>query len=200
VKLPAGDLYGVWFMDIIAILTDEPGLVARAATDPAAFASIYDHYLPRVYKYMRYRVGDINEAEDLTSQVFERVLTKIGSYRPERGPFAGWLFAIAHNIVVDHLRAKKRHGLVPLEVPGVTACSGMGPEETVIYNESREKLLAALSRLTGRERDLIALKFSGGLPNRTIAGISGLTESNVAVILYRAVRRLRAELDAEEVK
>lgn len=183
-------------MGTIAMLPDEPELVARAATDPAAFASVYDHYLPRLYKYMRYRVGDINEAEDLTSQVFERVLTKIGSYRPERGPFAGWLFAIAHNTVVDYLRDQKRRNRVPLEVLGETACAGPGPEETVIYNESREKLLTALSRLSDRERNLIALKFSAGLTNQAIAEISGLTQSNVAVILYRSVRRLRAELDA----
>jgi len=67
---------GVWFMDTNEILADEAELAVRAATEPVAFASIYDHYLPRVYKYMRYRVGDMSEAEDLTSLVFERVLTK----------------------------------------------------------------------------------------------------------------------------
>ena len=54
---------------------DGPEPVARAATEPAAFASVYSHYLPRVYKYMRYRVGNINEVEELTSRTFERVLT-----------------------------------------------------------------------------------------------------------------------------
>ncbi|BAF60469.1 hypothetical protein PTH_2288 [Pelotomaculum thermopropionicum SI] len=88
--------------------------------------------------------------------------------------------------------------MIPLEVLGETACSLTGPEETAIYNESREQLLTALSRLNDRERNLVALKFSAGLTNRAIAGIAGLTESNVAVILYRAVRRLRAELDAED--
>lgn len=107
-------------MHINARLPNEPELVARAATEKDALAAVYDHYLPRLYKYMRYRVGDINEAEELTSQVFERVLTKIGSYRPERGSFAGWLFAIAHNTVVDYLRAQKRRSRVPLEVLGET--------------------------------------------------------------------------------
>ena len=182
-------------MQTIAMLSNEAELVARAATEPAAFASVYEHYFQRVYKYMRYRVGDMTEAEELTSRVFERVLTKIGNYCPERGTFAGWLFAIAHNTVVDYLRAQKRHRLVPLEVLGETACSGTGPEETVIHNQSREQLLTALSSLTDRERNLIALKFSARLTNHAIAEISGLTESNVAVILYRALRRLRAELD-----
>ncbi|BAF60450.1 DNA-directed RNA polymerase specialized sigma subunit, sigma24 homolog [Pelotomaculum thermopropionicum SI] len=184
-------------MNINAVLADKAELAVRAATEPVAFASIYDHYVSRVYKYMRYRVGDPTEAEDLTSQVFERVLAKIGGYCPERGPFAGWLFAIAHNTVVDYLRSQKRHRLVPLEVMAEAACSGTGPEEVVINIETREKLLAALSRLTDRERNLVALKFSAGLTNRAIAGITGLTESNVAVILFRAMRRLRAELEAK---
>jgi len=180
------------------MLPDEPELVARAATEPAAFASLYDYYLPRLYKYMRYRVGDMDAAEELTGQVFERVLAKIGSYRPERGPFTAWLFAVAHNTVADYLRTQKRRRLISLEVIGETACTAAGPEETAIRNETREKLLAALSRLTDRERNLIALKFSAGLTNRTIAELSGLTQSNVAVILYRAVRRLRAELRGEK--
>jgi len=188
-------------MSTIEILPGEAELVARAATDQDAFAALYDFFLPRIYKYMRYRVGDINEAEELTSQVFERVLGRIGSYRPERGPFAAWLFAIAHNTVVDYQRAQKRRSRVPLELIRETiwetACTAAGPEETVIRNERREKILSALSRLSDRERNLIALKFSAGLTNRVIAEMSGLTRSNVAVILYRAVRRLRAELDLE---
>jgi RNA polymerase sigma-70 factor (ECF subfamily) len=179
------------------VLPNEPELVARAATEPDAFASIYHHYLPRLYKYMRYRIGDRNEAEELTSEVFVRVLTKINSYRPERGPFSGWLFTIAHNIVVDYLRARNRRNYVSLEVSGQRASDGEKPEEMAIHNETREKLLSALSGLTDRERNLIAFKFSAGLTNHTIAEISGLSESNVAVILYRAMRRLRSELDGE---
>jgi DNA-directed RNA polymerase specialized sigma24 family protein len=69
---------------------------------------------------------------------------------------------------------------------------------SVIRNETRAELLAAVPRLEDRERDLIALKFAAGLTNRRIAEITGLSESNVGVILYRAVRRLRAELNAKE--
>ena len=100
---------------MIETLTNELELVARSTTEPSAFAAVYDHYLPRLYKYMRYRVSDINEAEELTSLTFERVLTKISSYRPERGTFANWLFAIANNTFVDYLRAKKRRTHVSLE-------------------------------------------------------------------------------------
>ena len=73
------------------------------------------------------------------------------------------------------------------------------PEEVAIRDETRAELLAAVARMSDRERDLIALKFAAGLTNRRIAKLTGLNESNVGVILYRAMRRLRAELLAPPV-
>jgi len=178
----------------VAVLVNELALVARATAEPAAFAAVYDHYFPRVYNYVRYRVGDAETADDLTTQVFERALTHIGRYRPERAPFAAWLFAIARNAVSDHLRAQRRRHWLSLEVLRDRASRAPQPEEIAIRNETRDELLAAVARLSERERDLIGLKFAAGLTNRRIAEITGLSESNVGVILYRAVRRLRAEL------
>lgn len=177
-----------------AVLANELALVARAKAEPAAFAAIYDHYFPRVYNYVRYRVGDAEMADDLTAQVFERALVSIGSYRPQRAPFAAWLFAIARNGVTDHLRAQRRRRWLSLDVLGGRASAEPEPEEVVAANETRAELLAAVARLSDRERDLIALKFAAGLSNRRIAELMGLSANNVGVILYRAVRRLRAEL------
>jgi len=182
----------------VAVLPNEPALVARATVEPAAFAAIYDHYFPRVYNYVRYRVGDAETADDVTAQVFERALARIGSYRPERAPFAAWLFAIARNAVTDHLRARKRRRWLSLDVLRDQASAAPRPEEVVLHHETRAELLAAVARLSDRERDLIALKFAAGLTNRRIAELTGLSANHVGVILYRAVRRLRAELSAEE--
>lgn len=182
----------------VAVLPDELALVAQAAAEPAAFAAIYDHYFPRVYNYVRYRVGDAATADDLTAQIFERVLVHIRGYRPERAPFAVWLFAIARNAVSDHLRAQRRQRWLSLEVLRDRASSDPEPEEVATHSETRAELLGAMARLRGRERDLIALKFATGLTNRRIAELTGLSESNVGVILYRAVRRLRAELNSRE--
>jgi len=183
----------------VAVLPNELALVARATAEPAAFAAIYDHYFPRVYNYVRYRVGDAETADDLTAQVFERALVNIGRYRPERGPFAAWLFAIARNAVSDCLRAQRRRRWLSLEVLHDRASAEPQPEEVAIRNETHAELLAAVARLSDRERDLIALKFAAGLTNRRIAKLTGLSESNVGVILYRAMRRLRAELPAPPV-
>jgi RNA polymerase sigma-70 factor (ECF subfamily) len=182
----------------VAVLPNELALVARATAEPAAFAAIYDHYFPRVYNYVRYRVGDVEAADDLTAQVFERTLVNIGRYRPERAPFAAWLFAIARNAVSDYLRAQRRRRWFSLEMLRDRSSAEPQPEEVAIGNETRAELLAAVARLSDRERDLIALKFAAGLTNRRIAELTGLSYSNVGVILYRAVRRLRAELNVKE--
>ena len=183
-----------------AVLANELALVARATAEPAAFADIYDHYFPRVYNYVRYRVQDAETADDITAQVFERALVNIGRYHPERAPFAAWLFAIARNGVNDYFRAQKRGRWFSLGVlrDWASVESRPEPEEIVVHNETRAELLAAVARLSDRERDLIALKFAAGLTNRRIAELTGLGASNVGVILYRAVRRLRAELSAKE--
>ncbi len=182
----------------VAVLTNELALVARATAEPAAFAAIYDHYFPRVYNYVRYRVRDANTADDITAQVFERALVRIGSYRPERAPFGAWLFAIARNAVNDHLRAQRRRHWLSLEALRDRASTEPQPEEIAIHSETHTELLTAVARLSDRERDLIALKFAAGLTNRRIAALTSLSESNVGVILYRAIRKLRDYLTGNE--
>ena len=182
----------------IGALTQEVALVARAQAEPNAFAAIYDHYYPRVYTYVRYRVGDKDSADDVTAQVFERVLLKIGLYDPEHAPFAAWLFALARNVVNDYLRSRRRHPWLPLDALFQHAANEPPPEAVAVQDERQAELLAAVAKLDAREREIIALKFAGGLTNRRIAELIGLGEKNVSVILYRAVRRLRDQLRVKE--
>jgi RNA polymerase sigma-70 factor (ECF subfamily) len=177
---------------------NEVALASRAATDPAAFAPIYDHYFPRVYNYIRYRVRRPDLTDDLTACTFERALVKIGSFDPERSVFAAWLFTIARNAVNDHLRARKRRRWVSLKSLRARSSEAPGADEVLIGQERRDRVLAAVARLSPREQDILSLKFAVGQTNREIAGLTGLTESNVGVILYRAVRKLRKELSVEE--
>ena len=180
-----------------ALTVDERALVAGALADPAAFAAVYDHYFPRIYSYIRYRVPDAATADDLTAGVFERVLTSLDRYNPEQAPFAAWLFTIARNVVTDHLRALGRHRWLSLDVLRGQASLAPAPDDLALAGEERTLLLHALARLSDRERDLLALKFVAELTNRRIAALTGLSESNVGVILYRAIGRLRADLQRE---
>lgn len=177
---------------------NEGDLECRAIYDPADFINIYDYYLPRVYKYIRCRINNQDEAEDLTSKVFEQVLTNIGRYNPERAPFTTWIFTITHNILTDFFRMRERRQIVSIELLGELACARSGPADAVVQNETREELLRALSRLIERERNIIGLKFAAGLSNRAISEMIGLTESNVAVILYRALKKMKSDLSTEK--
>lgn len=178
----------------VIVLPNEQTLVARATAEPEAFAAIYDHYFPRVYNYVRYRVQSPATADDITAQVFERALLRLDQYRPKRGPLAAWLFGIARYAVSDHLRMQKRRRWLPLDALGNRASADPQPEQLVIRNEMRDKLLKSVAGLSDRERELIALKFGARLTNRDIAELTDLSESNVGVILYRAMRRLRTVL------
>ncbi len=155
-----------------------------------------DQFRPRIYKYFRYRGLDVDEANDLTSAVFERAVESLPGYDSARGAPNTWLFAIARNLLTSHWRSAALHKTLPLEAADQQPALDPPPEEVVARRETRRELTAALSSLDERERDLIALKFSALITNREIASMTGLTESNVAVILFRAMRKLRALLSA----
>jgi RNA polymerase sigma-70 factor (ECF subfamily) len=165
---------------------------------PGSPAELFDQEFPRIYNYVRYRCGDADLADDLTAEVFERALTRFESYNPELGPFHAWILAIAHNLVCNHFRAERLRHFLPWEWFADRAAPGPIPEEQVIREERQHALHAALERLSDRERELVALKFSGGLTNTEIACLMGLSVSNVGVILCRALRRLGRELEQGE--
>lgn len=174
-------------------------LVVHGTIDPVVFANLYDHYFPLIHKYVLYRVRDTQTTDDLTAQIFERTLDDLGNYRPEQAPFGAWLFGIARHVVGDHFRTEKRHSWLSLEGLLHLASQGPQPEEIAVRSELSERLLAALARLSSRDRDLIGLKFAAGLNNRQIAALTGLSESNVGVIFYRAMQHLRAEMSEEDI-
>jgi RNA polymerase sigma-70 factor (ECF subfamily) len=186
--------------EALVTLKNEPALIDRAKADPASFEAVYDFYFARIYNYARYRVMDANTADDLTSEIFETVLAKLHTYDPDRSPFAAWLFGIARNKVNYYLRKEKIRGWLSLEQFHSLADKEPALVETAIKNETQRELLAAVSQLSSREREVIALKFTAGLTNRTISNMTGLKESHVAVILHRAVKRIRAQMDIQEVK
>jgi RNA polymerase sigma factor (sigma-70 family) len=175
-------------------LAQESTWIAQSRLDRQAFASLYDRYFPRVYNYMRLRSADALLADDLTAQVFERALLHLGSYDPREGVFAAWLFGIARNLWSDHLRRERRQAWLSLAAIRPRAHGDPSPEESLIQAETQQALQRALQSLSERERDLLALKFAGGMTNRQIASLVGLSESNVGVFVFRALQRLRARL------
>ncbi len=161
------------------------------------FACIFEASYKRVYNYIYYRVYCQYTAEDLTSQVFEKAMLKIATYKQSKSPFEVWLFAIARNVVNDYFRGQKKHRFFSLESIRELVSSKKDPEGIVIEGETNDMLSKALNTLSARERNIVALRFGGNLKNREIAEILDLTESNVGVTLYRTMRKLKNEMKGE---
>ncbi len=165
------------------------------AISAADFAAIYQAEVPRIYHFFCYRFGEGPLAEDLTAATFEKAWRGRERFR-HQAAFSTWLFAIARNVAEDYVR-KHRH---PADVSLDEADDQPGSailEEQVEKRANFAQLSLLLARLADRERELVALKYGGGLTNRAIAQLTGLTESNVAVILHRTLQTLRSTWEAK---
>jgi len=157
-----------------------------AATE--GFAELYERTFPRVYAYVASLLRDRAAAEDVTAQAFERAYRKRRSYRASRGTMDAWLFGIARNAALDELRKRKRRASLESDPEDTGAPA---PEDQAELALRREAVRAALASLDGQERDLIALKFAGGLSNGEIARVLRMSESNVGTRLHRTITKLR---------
>lgn len=157
------------------------------------FASLYQELFKPVFSYVLCRVGNRALAEDLCAAAWRKAYEKQHQFRPEKGTFRQWIFTIARNEINMHRRLYYVRKFLSLagweEAVGEPAVPG--PDE----NDGGEtRLLEAVSRLSSRERELVALKFYSGLNNRQIAVQMHLTQSNVGTALHRAVTKLRKEM------
>jgi RNA polymerase sigma factor (sigma-70 family) len=177
---------------LFGLVGQTDGNTPDVANSPAErFIAFYREYLPKIYKYMTFKVADVHTAEDLTSLVFEKALNKFQSHDSGKGSFATWIFSIAHNTVIDHYRAtdKEKNQQLLNEYSTLRDC--ISPEDKVIETEEFKLLRICLSFLSRHQQDIISLKFGTGMNNRQIAKMTGLSESNIGTIIWRTVSRLR---------
>ena len=158
------------------------------------YAELYHQYLPRILNYVRLKVDGEDLAQDLTAEVFERAVAKQHTLR-HREAFGAWLFRIARNAVAGYYR--KRRPTLPLDSIPDPRVPDAGPAEALMRQEELARLRTALGTLSDREQEIIRLKFGGELGNKEIAQVMRLRAGNVAVILYRALRKLRAQMEGE---
>jgi len=158
------------------------------------YADLYRQYLPRILNYIRLRVDGEDLAQDLTATVFERAFVGQRTLRrPEA--LAAWLFRIARNTVASYYR--QRRLTVSLEQAIEQPADEPSPPEAIMRREELAQLRAAMATLSEREQEILRLKFGGGLGNREIGGVLRLRAGHVAVILYRALRKLRTCLEED---
>jgi len=176
---------------------DEARLIQRAKKgDPSAFAELYDRYQPAVYRYIFYRVDDVATAEDLTSEVFVRLVEKIARFTYRGRPLLAWLYTIARNLVTDYHRQAGRS--LPLSFDDRLIADVTDPKETIEHRLTQHRLAVAIARLTEDQRQVILLKFVEGLDNETVARMLGKSIGAVKALQHRALAALRHILERNE--
>ena len=157
------------------------------STDPLADP---EPLIRRVYSYVAYRIGDGPEAEDVTSEVFERALRGRHTYDGNRGAPIAWLLGIARRCIADARVASVSLGAEPREVAE--------PTDLEARAVARLSLSAAISRLDEREQDLLALRYGADLTAQRIGELLGMRTNAVEVALHRALTHLRDVLEGDE--
>ncbi len=166
-------------------------LVTRAQTgDRDALEQLYLEHFDRIYSYLHLTVGNRHDAEDLTTQTFLKMLESIGRFRWGAAPFSAWLFRIAHNLAMDHFRARRRwqpEEEVP-EPPGMVESSA---EEEAMRALSSESMLDLIEQLSDEQRQVLILKFVFDFSNEEAATVLDKTEGAVKSLQHRALASLQ---------
>ncbi len=179
------------------MMTDERELLQQIRQEPERFHELYDAYFPRIYAYVAYRVQRAEDAEDVVAEVFMRVVRHLNrfEYRGE-GSFAAWIFRIAYNEVQQFHRSRGSEALLLDDLPEIQA-HHLTPDQALLRKETFAQLSRMIASLTPRRRDIVTLRFFGGLRNQEIATVLNLDERSVASHLSRALNDLREKYEAQ---
>jgi RNA polymerase sigma-70 factor (ECF subfamily) len=175
-----------------------PELIRRAQDGETIVVSdIYDRYQRGIFRYLYYRVGDQQTAEDLTSEVFLRMIEKLSSYQDHRISFQAWLFQIARNLSIDHYRKMRIRNNVQFEEEFPSP--GEEPLELIDRELTSDKLNRALGELPDNQRDVIVMRFVVGMPIGEVAETLHKTDDSIKGLQRRALLALRNILTEWEV-
>lgn len=185
-----------------AALDEERALAARASGgDRAAYGELYQRYVDKIYRYIYFKVGGRDETEDLTSQTFLKAWDAIGDYEWRNHPFGAWLFRIAHNLVVDHHRAKREHVALDDATPhleGLTSKDSLRPEQVLGEMITMDRVRRAIGRLTEEQQQVLILRFFDELSTGEVADIMGKNSGAIRGLQFRALSALRDLLHREQ--
>lgn len=168
-------------------------MVKRAKLgEKEAFGKLYEIYLDRLYRYIFYRVGNNRElSEDLVQSVFVKAWEKLDTFK--KGSFQAWLYTIARNTFIDHIRIQKQHVQLDETMPD----EHMHVEEKVLKKLEGEYIMQALQYLTQEQQEVLLLRFVNDLSYREIAQAIGKKEDAIRALQYRALQELRRRLTNE---
>jgi RNA polymerase sigma-70 factor (ECF subfamily) len=184
----------------VKVETSDPnaeGTLVEAAIggDAEAFARLYDLHADRVYRHIYYRIGNRDDSEDLTQQVFLQAWRAIGRYERTKTPFIAWLLTIAYHSVVSHARRAK--DVAPIDLEPVARERWSDPEAEALARFDRLEVRRAILRLKPDYQHVIVMRFVEHFDYPAIAAALGKSEGNVRVIQHRALLELRRLLSHE---
>lgn len=173
-----------------------PGLVeASQEGDTEAFAQLYDHYFPQVYRYTAFRV-QAEIAEDLVADVFVKVWEKLHTYKAQKNvPFGAWVFRIARHTLIDSYRTKREWDEVPEDILDVDELNHA--DSRVRRDERLTVIRRAMDQLPRRYRDVLALSYIADLPHSEVARVLRISEGSVRILKHRALKKLEGYLPPE---
>jgi RNA polymerase sigma-70 factor (ECF subfamily) len=163
--------------------------------DAWAFGLIFDHYHDAIYRFIASRVQRPSDAEDLTQLVFVKALEALPRYTSRGIPFGGWLFRLARNAVIDHVRT--RHDHADLDAIVEWSHGDAGPDEIAVVRQELDAVGLAMASLTADQREAITLRFFAGLSAREAAEAMGKQEGTVRGLQFRAIAALRRQLEID---
>ena len=174
--------------------SDERALVERAQNgDGEALEELYLLHFDRIYGYLQMTVGNRHDAEDLTNQTFVKMLERIDGFEWRKVPFSAWLFRIAHNLAVDHFRARRRWQ--PEEDPPEPLdAESRSAEDEALHAIGRGSMLELIEELSDDQQQVLTLKFGFNFSNGEAATILGKTEGAVKSLQHRALASLQRQL------
>jgi RNA polymerase sigma-70 factor (ECF subfamily) len=161
--------------------------------DRDALEELYLLHFDRIYSYLHMSVGNRHDAEDLTTQVFLKMLESIGKFRWRSAPFSAWLFRIAHNLAMDHFRASRRWQPEE-EVPEPEPPQESQAEEEALDSIGRQSMLELIERLSHEQKQVLTLKFVFNFSNAEAATILEKTEGAIKSLQHRALASLQRQL------
>ena len=166
--------------------------------DAAAFAVLYEDYYDRIFRYVSFKTGNSLEAEDITAEVFVKMLESIDSFKWQGYQFSSWLFRIAHNLVVDHFRKRGRRHIVALDdAPAAATEYDPDLDRKLDVDMSMAPVQEAMKDLTDLQREVISLRFAAGLSVAETARAVGKKDNAVKALQHAGIKKLRGILSAE---
>ena len=157
-----------------------------------AFGQLFDEYAGPIHRFIASRVNSPSDAEDLTQLVFVKALEALPRYEARGIPFGGWLFRLARNAIIDQVRTRRDH--LPLVTALTRETDDAGPEATAALRDDLDRVAQALTELTDDQREVIELRFFGGLSVLETAVAMGRQEGTVRGLQFRAIAALRRSL------